>query len=119
MLLGWLSGIVSGHQMPLQSLLFWQRRHRRDIEVAVERFAPDTVYFDGVRTGAYLPGLSRQYPGLRLVCDFDDLMSRRMAYLVQNKQPVSLGYMAKYFPGWVERQYASGHPILTADLGHA
>lgn len=102
-LIGWLNGLISGKWVPLQSLLFWSPYHRQKIVDALAQFRPRTVYFDGVRTGAYLPVLWKKFRGLRLVCDFDDLMSRRMEDLARDKQTVSLGYLAKYVPEWISR----------------
>jgi glycosyltransferase involved in cell wall biosynthesis len=100
----WLAGVISGRPEPLQSLLFWDSSHLRTLRRQVAELQPDTVYFDGVRTGIYLPLIRRTSPGLRLVCDFDDLMSARMANLARDGQPASLGYLGKHLPGWLTRQ---------------
>jgi len=100
----WVAGVVTSKPLPLQSLLFWDSANLARMRAAVESFAPDTVYFDGVRTGLYLPPLRAAFPALRMVCDFDDLMSRRMLHLAQERQPISLGYLGKYVPEWINRR---------------
>jgi glycosyltransferase involved in cell wall biosynthesis len=90
--------LILGSRMPLQALLFWSPHHQKLIEDSIDRLSPTTVYFDGVRSGAYLPNLRKRYKNLRMVCDFDDLMSRRMTNLASKRQPVSLGYLSKYVP---------------------
>lgn len=103
-----LEGVLRGHPVPLQSLLFYAPAYRDALEMAVHTFRPDTLYFDGVRSGPYAPALRRRYPSLRIVCDFDDLMSRRFEVLAERRQPISMGYLKKLVPGWVQRHVLDG-----------
>jgi len=66
------------------------------------------VYFDGVRSGALAMAVRRRFPALRLVCDFDDLMSRRMEMLAASRQPISMGYLKKLVPAWVQKHVLDG-----------
>jgi len=43
----------------------------------------------------------RQLPGVHVVSDFDDLMSRRMESLVRLRQPFLAGFAARSFPAWL------------------
>jgi glycosyltransferase involved in cell wall biosynthesis len=101
-------GLLRGRPMPLQSLLFFDRRFGRRLAEIVDSQRPSTVYFDGVRSGMYAPSLRRRFPQLRLVCDFDDLMSRRMQVLAAARQPISMGYLKKLVPVWVQRHVLDG-----------
>ena len=100
----WLGGLLIGHPLPLQSLLFWNSKSLVLLRRKIDECVPDTLYFDGVRTGLYLEPLRKFHPALRMVCDFDDLMSRRMAHLAEERLPISLGYLGKYVPGWINRR---------------
>lgn len=101
-------GLLRGRPLPLQSLLFHDRHSDKLLRDAIDRFHPQTVYFDGVRSGLLLPGLRQSHPRLRLVCDFDDLMSRRMAVLARAGQPISAGYLKRFIPNWVQRHVLDG-----------
>jgi glycosyltransferase involved in cell wall biosynthesis len=103
-----LLGVLRGHPVPLQTLLFHAPEYASELEQAIRRFGTDTVYFDGVRSGLYAIALRRRHAGLNLVCDFDDLMSRRMEVLAQRRQPISMGYLKKLVPGWVQRHVLDG-----------
>lgn len=101
-------GVLCGKPVPLQSLLFHDSRYARTLDHVIARFRPDAVYFDGVRSGLHAVVLRRAYPSLSLVCDFDDLMSRRMEVLMETRQPISLGYLGKLAPTWVLRYVLDG-----------
>lgn len=103
-----MGGVLSGCPIPLQVLLFHDLRHASALEEAVARFQPDAVYFDGVRAGALAFALRKLHPQLRLVCDFEDLMSRRIEVLAQARQPLSMGYLKKYVPDWIQRHVLDG-----------
>ncbi len=103
-----IAGVATGRPLPLQSLLFHDTRQARALVETIERTRPDTVYFDGVRSGALAMRLRARWPGLRLVCDFDDLMSRRMEVLAEARQPISMGYLKKLVPAWVQKHVLDG-----------
>ncbi len=94
--------------MPLQCLLFSDHRFRRRLVDTVEQFKPSTVYFDGVRSGMHATFLRERYPHLRIVCDFDDLMSRRVQLLSAAGERISLGYLKRFLPGWAHRHVLGG-----------
>lgn len=101
-------GILRGQPIPLQTLLFLSPRYFGELQKAVEHLQPETVYFDGVRSGIYALALRRSYPCLNLVCDFDDLMSLRMKVLAKRRQPISVGNLKKFIPVWVQRYILDG-----------
>lgn len=101
-------GALCGRSVPLQALLFHDSAFGRHLVAEVARLQPSTVYFDGVRSGQYATALRKRFPQLRLVCDFDDLMSRRMHELAAARQPISMGYLNKLVPVWVQRHLLDG-----------
>lgn len=101
-------GVLRGRPVPLQALLFHDPGAARELEAEVRRMRPDAVYFDGVRSGSLAMNLRARLPGVRIVCDFDDLMSRRMEMLAESKQPISMGYLKKLVPAWVQRHVLDG-----------
>lgn len=103
-----LVGLLQGRPMPLQTLLFHDPRRTRQLALEVARCRPTTVYFDGVRSGLNAEALRRRFPDLRLVCDFDDLMSHRMQVLADARQSISMGYLKKFVPAWVQRRVLDG-----------
>lgn len=107
-ILKFILSVVRGHPLPLQSLLFYDRLQYREIEDFVGRERPSTVYFDGVRSGVLSISLRKKYPKLRIVCDFDDLMSRRMQVLNSVKAPISMGYLSKSVPPWIQAYLLDG-----------
>ena len=103
-LLQWLRRLAIGRPMPFQVMLFSNRRRMRELLRCIETHAPDTVYFDGARCVDYLRYVRRHRPTLHLVCDLDDLMSRRMKMLYESRMGISLGYLSKVVPGWLRGQ---------------
>jgi glycosyltransferase involved in cell wall biosynthesis len=103
-----LSGLLRSQPIPLQTLLFYAPGYAAQLDEAVRRSQPQAVYFDGVRSGIYALALRRRYPQLNLVCDFDDLMSRRIEVLAERRQPISVGYLKKLVPGWVQKHLLDG-----------
>ena len=101
-------GLLRAHPKPLQSLLFTDSHHSEAIKGAIERLKPSAIYFDGVRSGQYVPYVKTQFPELRIICDYDDLMSRRMQTLLQGRQSISLGYLRKHLPEWLQRYLFDG-----------
>lgn len=108
MVFAFIVGLASWRPLPLQTLLFQDRRAARELEAAIRQHAFDTVYFDGVRSGHLAIAIRKRFPDLRLVCDFDDLMSRRMAMLADSRQPISMGYLKKLVPAWVQHHVLDG-----------
>ena len=103
-----IADVVRGRPIPLQTLLFYAPVYEDELNKAVQNLRPDAVYFDGVRSGLYALALRRRHPELTLVCDFDDLMSRRIEVLAERRQPISMGYLKKLVPRWVQRHVLDG-----------
>jgi glycosyltransferase involved in cell wall biosynthesis len=95
--LAFLGSLLHPPVLPLQCALY---ADRRDLDDLVDRLPEDLdcAYVDGVRGYAFLQVLRRRRPGLRIVVDMDDLMSRRMDLLLTAQQPLSPGYLIKRLP---------------------
>lgn len=104
----WFLGLVRGEPIPFQVLLFYSPHYLRLLEKTIERYRPDAVYFDGVRAGPYAVALRHRGINLNFICDFDDLMSRRMLLLAEGRQPISMGYLKELVPRWVQRHVLGG-----------
>jgi glycosyltransferase involved in cell wall biosynthesis len=90
----WVWAAVRGRPLPLQSLLALQGVLPR------HGLPPDPsaiIYVDGVRLAHLGPQLKARYGG-RLVIDFDDLLSRRVARMRRRKEAVSFGAFADRLP---------------------
>jgi len=100
--LAWLHSVVRGPLLPMQCALFASPVDHERVLAAIPVSA-DVVYLDGVRSFALLRYLRKRRPDLRIVVDLDDLMSRRMALLLESGQPLSPGYLTKHLPALVKR----------------
>jgi hypothetical protein len=98
LLRGWLR-----HQTcPLQVAMFF---HRRDLSLlfrSIEASHAEAVYFDSIRSVDWMIATRAQFPRLRLICDFDDLMSVRFERLLERRLPISLGYLESLTPRWLQ-----------------
>lgn len=83
---------------PLQALLFSDQREIQRIESIVQSFKPDAVFVESERSSFLIRAVRERWPKLRIVCDFDDLMSRRMAEWASHGNAISFGYMARFTP---------------------
>lgn len=83
---------------PLQALLFSDQREIQRIESIVQSFKPDVVFIESERSYFLISALRKRWPKLRIVCDFDDLMSRRMAEWASHGNAISFGYIARFIP---------------------
>jgi hypothetical protein len=93
---------LRGAPLPLQCAIFADRGDLR----AICRSIPadvEAVYLDGVRCFELLRLLRRERPALKLIVDFDDLMSRRMKLLLAADEPLSPGYMTQRLPPLLRR----------------
>src|SRR5258706_2861402 len=89
----WAAGSLFTRQpLSLQALLFADPARNRSLADALARANPDVVYLDGVRTYPLFQALDRRRAVGRIVVDFDDLMSRRMAEFA-GSGVVPLGYV--------------------------
>lgn len=85
----------------LQSLLFANRPAIQAAIAALARFRPDVLLVDSVRLLDLVLAVREAFPGLRIVLDMDDLLSRRMAAWLEAGQGVGLGYLQDSLPPWV------------------
>lgn len=88
---------------PLQALLFSDRHEIKRLLDRVADFQPDAVFVESVRSVFFIHALRQQHPQLRIVCDFDDLMSRRMAEWARHGNAISFGYVARFIPKPLQR----------------
>jgi hypothetical protein len=101
-----LRSMVRGRPLPLQCLLFSDRRELRRVLAELPADC-DAIYLDGVRCITVLDAIARGRPDLAILTDLDDLMSRRMSLLLELGQPPSTGYLKSSMPGVVEWLLAS------------
>jgi hypothetical protein len=91
-----LAGLLSFRPLPLQCALFAAAARR--LPMPEDGKYPDVVYLDGIRTLLWLRRLRKASPGLRIIVDLDDLMSRRYELLARSDLPLSLGYLERALP---------------------
>jgi len=99
--------LLTGRLPSLQCLLFCDSRNHDEIIQCLRRNPPDILYCDGVRSYYFLQRLGRTRSQMRIVVDFDDLMSRRMQSLGAAEIPLSLGYLHDKLPGRVKSAISS------------
>jgi Glycosyl transferases group 1 len=92
----------------LQCLLFCDRPNHGQIIEELRGNRPDILYCDGVRTFYFLERLGKLRSEMKIVVDFDDLMSRRMQSLAAADTSLSLGYLHRVMPSWLRRAVALG-----------
>lgn len=90
--------------VPLQCLLFSSKQESNKVLKAIADTKPDMVYFDTVRCLHAIRAARDKFPSLRLICDFQDLMSRRMRALSVRDAGISMGYLRKLVPAWVQHR---------------
>ena len=98
-----LTGLVSGKRLPLQALLFSDKREINRIVQIARHFKPDSIFVESERSFLLFKALSAELPTTRIVCDFDDLLSRRMREWASHNNSVSLGYVARFIPTAVQK----------------
>ena len=114
----WIWRALSGRALPLQSILALQGRvgrlpsglgnsdnRRAEVPLAV-------VYIDGVRL-AHCGAAIRSRIGGRLVIDFDDLLSRRIARMRRRREHLSFGAFSTLLPSAVGRLVQALGPFNT------
>jgi hypothetical protein len=100
--------LCHGRLPSLQCLLFCDRLNHIQIIEEIRRYPPHILYCDGVRTYYFLERLQEFRNEMKIVVDFDDLMSRRMQSLAAAGSPLSLGYLHRRMPSWLRRTIALG-----------
>lgn len=86
-----------------QALLFSNDREIERIINIVDSFNPHAVYVESVRSAFLIDEIRSRWPNLRIVCDFDDLMSRRMREWRMHNAELSLGYISEYVPKVIKK----------------
>lgn len=100
-LLAWGKSLLRGKPLPLQCLLYASPFEARRLAEHIRRESYDVVYLDTVRCQILLRALRRVAPDIHVVSDFDDLMSRRAAFLSRNGLPFLSGHVGPHLPGWL------------------
>ncbi len=99
---GSIASVAARPLSPLQSHLFRSGSAEADLGALAARVRPDVAMLDMIRLAGYGPALRRAAPGLRLVLDMDDLLSRRYAQMNSGTGDI-LGAFAAGMPGPVRR----------------
>ena len=100
-------GLLGGKPLALQCLLYATAdRERLAAKIANGGF--QAVYLDTVRCQLLLRTLRRRLPDIRIVTDFDDLLSRRMTKLIEYDQPFTAGIAGAFIPRFA-RRLIEGH----------
>lgn len=86
---------LKGRPLPLQCALF---SGTKDLAKQVLETQPDLIVLDSIRQIELLSHIRRRDPGIPVVLDMDDLMSRRFALLIENSFLPSLGEYSKKLP---------------------
>ena len=102
---------------PLQCILFDDAKTCDALETLVKREKPTAIYFDTVRCFALVQRIARKFPQIQLICDFDDLMSRRMRMIARLNETLSTGYLGEFVPVWM-RHVIESKVISKAVLKH-
>ena len=103
-----LISLIKLKPLPIQVLLFFHKKHLKDLEVYIRSNTPDVIYFDGVRAGYYALRLKKKFPHIDCICDFDDLMSRRIEMTSQLRKPIFAGYLKALIPNWIQKYVLDG-----------
>ena len=94
----------AGATPALQCLLYSDHNEVAAVVTSILAGDYSAVYIDSVRSIAVINELRKRAPALRVVVDFDDLMSRRMELISKNNWPVQLGHIGKMVPSIIRRQ---------------
>jgi hypothetical protein len=95
-------------RLPLQCILFDDEASTRALLRRIEELSPAVVCFDTVRCYTAIKQVRAAFPELRMVCDFDDLMSRRMRLTRELNRGFSLGYIGEFLPAWLRHRLEQG-----------
>ena len=99
--LEWGKSLLRGRPLPLQCLLYASPVEAERLAALIRDRQYDVVYLDTVRCQILLRALRRLVPDIHVVMDFDDLMSRRAAFLARHGLPFLSGHVGPQFPGWL------------------
>lgn len=89
--------------LPWQILLFSDNSEIRRIVEIARVFQPNTILVEGIRSFLLIKTLRLKLPNTYLVCDFDDLISRRMRVWSEHEDAIALGYMDRFIPKLIKQ----------------
>lgn len=105
---GLMVNIIFGRpRLPLQCLLFFRSYQIAQLTQKIAEHKPSAVYFDTIRCARGLLAVRKRFPNLHIVCDYDDLMSRRFNLIQRTGQKMSLGYISHYLPPFLIQAFES------------
>lgn len=103
----WVGSLLVGRPLPLQSLIALQCVFPKEASASDNRAI---VYIDGVRLAYLVPDL-RLAIGGRIIVDFDDLMSRRVARMRRAGSELSFGAFASMLPPFAASAIRAAAPL--------
>lgn len=89
--------------LPWQLLLFSDASEINRVVAIAKTYQPDTIFLEGIRSFLLIKALRQKFPNTYLVCDFDDLISRRMRAWSEHKDAIALGYMDRFIPSLIKK----------------
>jgi glycosyltransferase involved in cell wall biosynthesis len=107
--------LISLKPLPLQCALFAAFDTSKILSKMPAKFK--LVYFDGVRTLLLQRALRAQSPKAYIVCDLDDLMSRRMQFWLDADAGITVGYVEKLLSPTLVRLLSRG-PLARAVIAY-
>jgi hypothetical protein len=116
----WIRSASRGNVLPLQSIVALQG-HVGALPPSLAHGSAASssstiIYVDGVRLAQHGRALRARVGG-RLLIDFDDLMSRRVARMLRNHEEVSFGGFVRFVPQSVQMLVQKIGPLRTLLLG--
>lgn len=103
----WVASVIRLRPLPLQCVVYSDRREGSDICARIREGRFDAIYLDTVRCNRLLRAIRGGLRNVHVVTDFDDLMSRRMSMIHEQGLPLLTGNVAASAPSWL-KQLLSG-----------
>ena len=101
----WIGLSMSGHILPIQAILALQGHVEKPSHLcAGSRLldaSPPIIYVDGVRLAQHGVAVRTRIGG-KLLIDFDDLISRRVARMLRDREDIAFGAFIGFVPGFVK-----------------
>lgn len=104
---GLLSHALSGDPLPLQVLLYANRKEISRICAEIEQAEPDVIFVDTVRLLLFAREIRKRWPRIRVVLDMDDLFSARYERFAALGVSLNVGYLESRLPRRVVKLFAS------------
>lgn len=99
----WIASILRLRPLPLQCVLYGDRKEVGAVYTRLREARFDAIYLDTVRCHRLLRAIGRGSGNIRVISDFDDLMSRRMSMIHDHSLPLATGNVAASAPLWLKR----------------